>query len=165
MQLACGDTVPCAVGISCWRGTPEATPGCWKTIPWRPTSIRGLLDESVIFKFHLWHGIMEWVQFYKATTHDSNISSESYDYYTCVAFMKNMLQGQSPSNFKLAISNLLSQNNQPNNVSMPAKSSPIYCEWSALFTQHHSQQIVLRIWHFPRWGKTVLQELQNSGLH
>lgn len=45
-----------------------------------------------------------------------------------------MLRGQSPSNFKLATSNLLSQNNQPNNVSVPAKSSPIYCERSALHT-------------------------------
>lgn len=39
--------LPCAVGISCWSGTPGdpkgATPGCWKISPWRPTSIRGLL--------------------------------------------------------------------------------------------------------------------------
>lgn len=47
---------------------------------------------------------------------------------------------------------------------MPAKSRPIYWEWSAHFPQHQSQQIALRIWWFPRWGKNVFQELQNSGL-
>lgn len=39
--------LPCAVGISCWSGTPGdpkgPTPGCWKISPWRPTSIRDLL--------------------------------------------------------------------------------------------------------------------------
>lgn len=42
--------LPCAVGISCWRGTPGdpkgATTGCWNIIPWRPTSIRDLLAWS-----------------------------------------------------------------------------------------------------------------------
>lgn len=44
--------LPCAVGISCWSGTPGdpkgATPGCWKISPRRPTSIRGLLAWSGI---------------------------------------------------------------------------------------------------------------------
>lgn len=44
--------LPCAVGISCWSGTPGdpkgATPGCWKISPWRPTSIRDLLAWSGI---------------------------------------------------------------------------------------------------------------------
>lgn len=68
----------------------------------------------------------------QSTTHDSNTSSESYDYYTCVAFVKMMLQGQGPFNFQLAVSNLLSQNRQPNSTSMLARSSPMYCEQSAL---------------------------------
>lgn len=38
--------LPCAVGISCWSGTPGApkgATGCWKISPCRPTSIRDLL--------------------------------------------------------------------------------------------------------------------------
>lgn len=52
-----------------------------------------------------------------------------------------MLQGQSPSHFKLAISNLLSQNNQPNKVSMPARSSPAHCDGAhpPHSTVHHRQ--------------------------
>lgn len=42
--------LPCAVGMSCWRGTPGdpkgVTAGCWNIIPCRPTSIRDLLAWS-----------------------------------------------------------------------------------------------------------------------